>query len=68
MERDVPVLQAHGQIIAATLSQAVPARATEKAKKAKKAINPVFFNTKRQKKLSEDAKKGKKSWPGCPSQ
>ena len=45
-----------------------PARAPEKAKKAKKAINPVFFNTKRQKNLSEDAKKGKKSWPGCPSQ
>ena len=33
MERDVPVLQAHGQIIAATPSHAVPARATEKTKK-----------------------------------
>ena len=38
-----------------------PARAPEKAKKAKNAINPVFSNTKRQKKLSEDAKKGEKS-------
>ena len=55
MERDVPVLQAHGQIIAATPSHAVPARATEKAKtnKCKTQANKAKTQSKQGKKKNK---------------